>query len=371
MRRLMAALSPRQREIIVALAAPAVLGCALLTGEATLRIEQYRHFGSAAPVEVAVDRNIWEFAGERRRPRPNAAMGRIRFSDQGFRGESVAMPKPPGVIRIAFLGPSTVLDHYAHDEAQSWPAIAVAQLRKAYPGCRFDFINAGMPGYDLRAVEDRFVEDTLALRPDVAIFQGTDMTSRARQHIKARGGDSSPYRPSWFARHSYLWRKIEVNLVAQRLLRIAARSDLAMRLDLPAMLAGLAPETEHLLSTAQQHGVLPVLVENAFRQRREQSIDEQLAGGAQRALFLPNVYIADMTEAIYAYNTVLRDVAAVRATPFIATLDRMPARPNYYIDSTHTTVAGSAALGTIVGDRLATAPEFTRLVAERGGCGAR
>ena len=84
-----------------------------------------------------------------------------------------------------------------------------------------------------------------------------------------------------------------------------------------------------------------------------------------------NVYIADMTEAIYAYNTVLRDVAAVRATPFIATLDRMPARPNYYIDSTHTTVAGSAALGTIVGDRLATAPEFTRLVAERGGCGAR
>lgn len=371
MQRLMAILSPRQWEVIVALAAPLLIGCTLLAGEIALRIEQYRQFGHTALVEATIDQMYWDVVGDRRRPRPNTAMGRIHFSDQGFRGEAVTMPKPQDVIRIAFLGPSTVLDPYVHDDAQSWPAVTLAHLRKAYPACRFDAINAGVPGYDLRAIEKRFIEDTLGLQPDIAILQGTDMTNRARKHIKARGGDADPYRPSWLARQSYLWQKIEKNIEAQRLLRIAARADLAMRLNFPSMLADLAPETERLLSTAQQHGVLPVLVENAFRQRREQSIDEQLAGGAQRALYMPNVYVADITEAIYAYNTVLRDVATAKATPFIATLDRMPSRPDYYVDTSHTTAAGSAVLGAIVGEGLVANTAIAQLIAERGkGCNA-
>ena len=325
-------------------------------------------------MEVAADQNIWEIVGERRRPRPNTALGSIHFSAQGFRGQTVTMPKPEGTIRVAFLGASTAVDLYVGNDDKTWSAVATERLRAAFPGCRFDFVNAGVPGDTVRAVEGRFVEDTMPLAPDIAVFLLNDLMTLAHRQL---GGSTGDYQPSWFARHSYLWLKVEKNLDAQRLLRIAGRRDSALRLDLPSMLAGVDADTGRLLAAATERQVLPVIVEKAAWLRREQTLGEQmavagasnLAGAAKRSVYLPYVYIGDVTEAFYVYNERLRETAAAHAVPFIATVDRLPARPNYYVDTVHTTDAGSLVLGTIVGDSLAANPVVARMIAERGqGC---
>ncbi len=375
--RRLAALPPWQRDVFIGLAAPAALCMVFAAGEIALRAEQYYRFGSQGPaVESVVNRNVWESVGERRRPRPNAVLGRIQFSDQGFRGKAVAIPKPEGTVRIAFLGASGTFDLFVTHDNETWPAVAMARLGAAYPRCRFDFVNAGVLGDITRAVESRFVEDTQPYAPDIAVVMLNDIFSMARRHLNLGDGE---YRPSWLAKHSHLWRTVEKNMEAEQLLRIAGRRDLAKRIDLPVMLADVGSEAGHLLATTKEQGVLPVVVEKAPWLRREQSADEQLAlagatnlaGTATRAVYVPQAYTGDVTEAFYSYNARLREAAAAHAAPFIATVERMPARPNYYADTVHTTAAGSAILGAIVGDGLAANTAVARLIAERGkGCNA-
>src|SRR4051812_31977478 len=97
-----ASISPRGWELIAGLIAPVLLAGALLSGETILRIQQARAFGPNEAVETKIAEEVWEIFDGRRRPRPNAVMGRIHFNSSGFRGAELTMPKPEGLIRIGF-----------------------------------------------------------------------------------------------------------------------------------------------------------------------------------------------------------------------------------------------------------------------------
>jgi hypothetical protein len=358
-----AAISPRGWEIVAGLVAPVLLLGTLLGGESVVRFQQYRAFGANQAFETKLEKTIWEEFNGRRRPLPGANMGRIHFNANGFRGEELASPKPKGLIRVGFFGTSTTMDPYVDRETDTWPAIVVSRLREEFPGCKFDYLNAGVAGYDLMAVKSRLVEDAMPLQPDIAVIMVNDITARGRDQL---GGATGVYKPSWLASRSLLWLKLEKTAESERLKRAAERIDASKRLDLDAMSRDVRRDIRAVLDQVEKLKLATVLVENASRLRREQPLPVQAENALSEVLYLPNVYVGDLTESYYRYNGELRAAARDYRISYIPTMDRIPATPAYYVDTHHTTKAGSRILGQIVGDSLAADPSIRTLVRDRG-----
>lgn len=368
-RRRIARIAPRRQEILAGLIAPSLLGVALLAGEAILRFEQWRVFGANQAFETKVQEEIWELKDDRRRPRPGAEMGHTRFNAQGFRGETVPIPKRDGVVRIGFFGSSTTAEVHIGNISQTWLVVAMARFGSAYPNCRLDFFNAGVPGYSVGDVHRRIAEESAPLQADIAVITINDVTSRGRKQLVARGVEANAYRPSWLAERSLLWLKLEKNAEAQRLKRLALRRDLANRLDFAALKRDLRADLISLVQMVSTQSALPVLVENASIMRREQSLETQAEYAINRLLYLPGLFIGDMTESLYRYNETLGSVAKQSGIPLIRTLDAMPAKRSFYRDATHTTASGNQRLGEIVGAALSADPAVRQVLNRRGaGC---
>jgi len=359
-------ISPRGWELIAGLIAPVLLAGALLSGETILRIQQIRAFGPNEAVETKIAEEVWESFDGRRRPRPNAVMGRIHFNSSGFRGEELARSKPEGLIRIGFFGTSTTMDPYVDRESDTWEAVAVGRLREAFPACKFDYLNAGVAGYTLAAVRKRLIQDGMPFQPDVAVLMVNDVSTRGRD---LSGEKDHVYRPSWLARRSLLWLKVEKTAASERLKRVAAREDVAKRLNLNAFAQSVRQDIREMLDGVPQLGLLPVLVENSSLLRREQSIAQQAENAATASLYLPNVFARDVTEAFYRFNDELRAAAREYSLPYVETMNAIPGEAAYYVDTHHTTKAGSRVLGTAIGASLAKHPAMRALIRERGkGC---
>lgn len=364
--------SPRRREWLVGLSAPILLIAMFAAGEVLLRLDQMRRFGTTAATETEVEARIWESIEDRRRPRPSAIMGPIRFSPEGFRGPPLVMPKPAGTVRLGFFGSSTTFDFDVPDDAATWPAIAVGVLRKAYPNCVIDYFNAGVPGYDVQASLGRFGVDARPLQPDVAFFLLNDVNSRSRDQLKARGIEIKAYKPNFLGKHSILWDKVAKNYASIHYRRIASRPEIAKRLDLGALATVVRADADQVIETVLQSGALPVMVENAPKLRRSQSREEQVANALSRVLYMPGVFIEDITESSYTYNEQLRSSADAHGVPFIATLAQMPSDDAYYVDSSHTTRLGSKVYGELVGHAMAADPRVVKRLNDRGdGCATR
>src|SRR5687768_16193849 len=87
--------------IVVVIAAVALM---LLGAEGATRLRQKLKYGSTATLEESytVDPRI-----NLRVPVANFNNGRISVNSLGFRGPEIAVPKPAGTLRLAFLGAST------------------------------------------------------------------------------------------------------------------------------------------------------------------------------------------------------------------------------------------------------------------------
>ena len=88
------------------------------------------------------------------RGRPGVYKGNLAktVNSQGFISTpELTVPKPPGTIRIVFLGESSTAGVGARSkqlaDADTWPWQTVDRLRKDLPGQRFELINAALGGY--------------------------------------------------------------------------------------------------------------------------------------------------------------------------------------------------------------------------------
>lgn len=81
--------------------------------------------------------------------RTSAGDERYFINDAGYRGPNFVARKPPGKIRIIFVGGSTVFDGYRKDtrpdRGEDWPHLVEQFLRSK--GSNVEVINAGIPGH--------------------------------------------------------------------------------------------------------------------------------------------------------------------------------------------------------------------------------
>lgn len=100
----------------------------------------------------------------------NGFRGTVHTNELGLRGRPVAVPKPPGVVRILFVGDSMTAG-FEVDDDDTFAAVC-GRLLGGTP--RVEAVNAGVRGYNLDNVLG-FVQDAgVNLQPDVVVYTFTD-----------------------------------------------------------------------------------------------------------------------------------------------------------------------------------------------------
>lgn len=91
-----------------------------------------------------------------------------RSNAQGYRGDTVAIPKPHNTFRVVLLGGSTTHGWGVNDE-ETIDAHLQSILRERYPRRRIEVVNLAFDAYDAYQLYQRLVTDGIPRQPDVVI----------------------------------------------------------------------------------------------------------------------------------------------------------------------------------------------------------
>lgn len=359
-------LTERQKEIATGLTILFVTGFVFAAGEVVLRIVQMARFGTPTTVQESAN-----FANDPvtglRLPIPGSTHGNIHYNSLGFRGPELKVPKPHGVLRIAYLGSSTTLDPYSSD-AESWPAGATELLRQAVGTCEIDYVNAGVAGFATDRMLRYFEGRVRQTEPDVVVVLPSDINFDLDRYMVRHGlHNGVHYQPSWLARHSVLWSKVEMNATIIRRQRLARRSNARERIPAGEIVPAFDRRLRALVSVIRANGGQPVLLETSGQVRRGQSKSDQVAAAATDLFYMPYLTIEELLDLRDEYNRVIRRVGSDLQVPVVAARLTVPGDKEHYRDSTHYTPVGSVTAGRVIGEALRDLPEVRELT---GGCAA-
>jgi lysophospholipase L1-like esterase len=347
---------------VVAFNAILILGVWVLA-EGAVRVRQTFKYGTPATVE---DYYTDDPLTGLRVPIANLSKGHISVNSRGFRGPEIAMPKPPGTVRIAFLGASTTWCAEVSGNDSTWPHLVTTSLARALPAVRFDYVNAGVPGFAMHSIRKNLELRVAPLEPDViVIYEASNDLSREMRELAARAGlidEARMHELTWPSRYSLLWRLAEKNLrvmAAQR-----ATSDPTRRLSArPASLgAEYRRDLTEVMREAQRTAKLVALATVSTQLRHEQTPEQQAQAMSSASFYMPFVTAPLLLDAFERYNDIGRQVAAEAGVVLIDGADEIPGDPAHFTDTVHFTDAGSRAMADRLTRALRGNPAFQAVV---------
>jgi lysophospholipase L1-like esterase len=312
----------------------------LLLLEGAVRVRQYVVHGRAS--------SFYEFeldeASGLRVPRPGITEGRdrlIEVNSLGFRGPELALPKPAGRVRLAFLGGSTTFCAEASGNEATWPALVTAGLARAFPAHSFDYVNAGAAAFTTTQLLTNLTVRVAPTEPDiVVIYEATNDLSFDTREEALRQGLPGTERlgESWLAKNSVAWELLEKNLRA--ITPAADTGGSMLSYDAAALAEAYRARLTALVREARQRARTVVLVTFAHKQRREQAPDVQRAAATTSLLWMPYMSLPGVLDGFDAYNRVIREVAAAEDVILVEGEDGVPGDDIHFADSVHFTDAG-------------------------------
>jgi len=361
--------SPRlsSRAKWVALAVVALLGSmvVLAAAEGSVRLRQWSKYGTTASYEglYRIDEKI-----QLRVLVPGAKIGNITINSSGFRGPGIEMPKPPGRIRLAFLGASTTFCAEVSGDAAVWPSLVVEQLRGRFPQAQFDFVNGGVPGYTVRLSILNLQHLVDPLDPDlVVIYHATiDLSGEvnqlaAEQGLTAAGGN----RQNWMARHFLLWELVEKNLKVTGARRGAESEAHRVVLDKVRVGTGFDQDLRGLMELAGRDNRRVAVATFSTQLRAEQTTEEKKRAAVSALVYMPNMSLDILLFGYAKCNDIIRTVAGDRGALLIEGENEIPGDAAHFVDAVHLNDAGSRKMAERVSAALANDPAFIRLVESR------
>lgn len=298
-------------------------------------------------------------------PAPGTDAGPLQVNSLGFRGPEIELPKPPGRIRLAFLGGSTTFCAEASSRETTWPHLVVEALRAAHPEREFDYVNGGAGGFTADDSRRSLIHRVRPLEPDVLVVYhaSNDLVVQARRLAKAEGlWDDREAELSWLADHWLTWNMIEKNLRSR-----AAQSTSGRRLEVdPAALA--APFREDVAALLEEcRATAPVAAVATFcqRARRGQTAEERRAACVSSLYYMPFMPVPAILDAFEEYNRVLRSSAAEQGAILIECEEAVPADGEHFNDSIHFLDPGCRLFAERVAAGIEAAPAFRALLASR------
>lgn len=313
----------------------------------------------------------------------------LRTNHLGYRGPDISADRDVDVVRVAFLGASTVIGHprapfASPDFVMTWLA---RWARERGLGVRFDYVNAAREGVAVRQITEILNREVAPLKPDIVILWGaetfdfgsfvklppgvvigqppkTDMVSRATAAIGASG----------LAERSALIRLLSARsrrpFDDQGIAREPSKPgyERAFPSDFTAPSPQLGPDVPAPMATAYKDlsgfidavgaiGAIPILMANQYaahdgalitadRSTRDPILDATFGGvyGYLNGARWPITY-ADQ-RAILEYETRLfKELARQRGVTFIDLLSSRVLDTGLFLDGAHLTPLGMKLTG--------------------------
>ena len=334
-----------------------------LAAEFAIRYRQARIHGTAATIEkfYTVDERIGL-----RVPIANLTLGHVSTNSLGFRGPEIAVPKPEGTTRVAFLGASTTWCAEVTGNDKVWAHLVAEGLRKAFDGAKIDYVNGAAPGYVVKSSLKNLEHRVEPLQPDiVVIYHATnDMSVELRRLAAAKGviEQAKVQPPSWLADRSLLWNLAEKNLRIWLAQRKAERNAGRLEVDAASLGGGFRGDLLALVRGAQKESRVVAVATFATRLRRGQGDEEQLQAAASALYYMPFMTPRGLIGAYERYNQVIREVASETGALLIDGETAIPGDALHFADSVHFTDAGSRAMATRVSSALGGSAEVRALL---------
>ena len=323
------------------------------------------------PGPKAADEKFDLFVLERRtglrRMRPGVRYASVEANSHGFRSPEVPVQKPPGTIRLAFLGDSLTFGSWRGGNETTWPFHALETLRLAHGGS-YDYVNAAMPGNGVGHLAIQFRESISGFAPDVVTLAPGGGGPRADWARRKIGYSGVHYLPSWLGRRSALGSLIEKNLVIS-LRQLRALSDRGKLTFEPHELRELSREFQNrlrdLVTECQTRVALVVLLTREYRIRRSQGRLAQIWSAGSRLFYEPYMSVGAFLDVNDEFNRVCREVAAETGAMLVDIVGLLPPTRKYFEDSSHCTPLANEVIGERVGRALGEDPRFQRLLQDR------
>ena len=119
---------------------------------------------------------------------------RMEVSRFGYRGAQIPLNKPPGTIRIAFVGASTTVS--GHGMPYSYPEYVGRWLNlwadREFSGMRFETVNAGRSGISSPDIRGVVRSELLPLEPDMVVYYEGANSFWPTDYVDWTDGESPP-----------------------------------------------------------------------------------------------------------------------------------------------------------------------------------
>jgi len=289
---------------------------------------------------------------------------RIRTDEHGFRSAPVPVPKPPGTLRLAFLGSSTTFCAQASTNEKTWPSLVTAALQERFPDLVVDHVNAGVTSYCLADSIAGLEQRVAAVAPDVVVYYEAANELAVDTHVlaEAAGLAEPEHVPGWLERHSLLWMLVQKNRRFVDSQREGRGDGPKLQCDLERLAAGFEDRLVGLVERARGLGAATVLCTVATRFDREQPLEAQLANMEQSFTFMPYLEPEALLAGFEAYNGAIARAARRSGAVLVDGHEALQGREAWFTDSVHFSEAGCAAQAQRVTEALLRSQPFLELV---------
>lgn len=343
-----------------------IAGCLLVVAlaEGAVRVRQWIKHGDMWGIEesYAVDPE-----SGLRVPIKNSVTGPIAINSLGFRSPEIAVPKPPGTLRLAFLGGSTTYCAEVSGNDRTWPELVWRSLQEHWPEATIDYLNAGVPGYTLDSLQRSLQFRVRAFDPDViVIYEATNDLSATSYELAVRQGlvtQRTEEAMSWPSRYSLLWYLVEKNLLVMRHQAEGEKSEGKLQAEPSVLAEPFRGRLRALVTDSRAVAPLVVLITFSQRLRHDQTPEQRQEASITSRYYMPYMSNEQALAGFDAFNAVIREVALESDALLVEGEDSIPADGGHFVDSVHFTDTGSAAQAARVAEALENSPAFAALVA--------
>jgi len=357
-----------QRVLILAARIVCAAVILALVAEGAVRARQWSKEGVFRSVWGTDQTYVIDRESGLRIPIPNGHFGPVNINSFGFRSPEIAVDKPAGRLRLAFLGGSTTYCAEVSSDQMTWPYLVAAAIKRHFPDLDIDFINGGIPGYSTGTLRPYLEKRVARFHPDVIVvyeaandLSGNSFVLAREQGITIHTMDQAQ---GWLARHSVLAYLVEKNFQILELQHAAQSNEGKIVVDQARLAAMYRSDLTALVEASKKVASLVVTVTYAPRLRANQSPPELRAAAVTSLYYMPYMTPDAILKGFQGYNDVMRSVAAEEDTLLVGNEDSIPADAKHYKDSVHFSDAGSVLMAKRVTDALLGSDRFLELVAE-------
>lgn len=328
----------------------ALLSVVLVLCEGAVRVRSWVKYGGAAAslrdpmirYDESLALNVptpgFEVAGKKMH---------VRINSLGFRGDEFQLKKPAGTMRIAVLGASTTFNMEVSSNHATWPHRLQEKLSSAYPGRRFEVVNAALGGYvaadNLKNLRGR----VLPLEPDMVIHYEAhnEIVKDTGELAVAQGLIGQAGRPRWVSRLSS-WSLLFDLAYKNTAMLVRARDTTSRKIDrvprdLPARYIGVLDQMRQELEARQIAFVPSTFI---VKYRRNQDRATQVANADVDFYYMPWMSIDGMLDAMDVYNQAILDFARSHDLPVVDDRHAIPPDAEHFTDCMHLADRGADAM---------------------------